>query len=162
MVRCHGVRGRRAGSGAGLAVLAMITWSCAGVPQEVAEEVVVVTLEATAAEGGCARVEPAEATVWRPERPGRPHQVEWVVNDPGSHHWTIERDPAKPGGDHFGRQHVRCDDASPRVRSGLPARLPARGEARWGYRVVLRACGQPAGEPICTVDPTIIIRDQGY
>lgn len=158
---------RLAGGGlmlVGIAV-SLVGGSCSAVEkrnQPISPEdsgVVVVTLSAVAPEDGCARVEPEEVTVWRPGREGRPQQVEWVVSDPGSHHWTIERDLDKPGGDFFGRRHVPCQAGPPSVRSGPPANLPPRGDARWGYRVVLRQCGEPDGEPLCVVDPTIIIKD---
>lgn len=111
------------------------------------------------AEAGCASAEPEEVVIWREKVKGKPHQVEWTVVGDGEYRWVLRRAPGKEGGDHFAQRQIRCGASS--VLSGQPINLPNRGRATWTYLVEVYECPpDPRPEPICVLDPTVIIRDE--
>lgn len=107
-------------------------------------------------EGGeeCLRVHDPSASIQRRRPPSR---VEWQAFDTGEElQWVIEYDEAK-GGDPVlpGRMVIPC-----RLGSGYRSPLPTgTGDARWTYSVSVFRCenGQPRSEPLCMVDPEILI-----
>jgi len=109
-------------------------------------------------EAGCASAEPEEVVIWREEVRGKPHQVEWTVAGNGEYRWVLTRAGEKAGGDHFPRRQIRCGEES--VRSGRPMNLLGEGNATWTYLVEVYECApDPRPEPICVLDPTVIIKD---
>jgi hypothetical protein len=141
---------------AGLTVLGATALSAA--PPDVAP----VTLALVGdGEGPCATVDPEQVTVYVGVPP---HLVEWTVTDKDpSHLWVIEYDGEKPGGtgDQFGAKFRIPCGSQDSVRSGA-----ATKPGLWPYRVSVFQCKEgasapePDAEPICVVDPTVIIKDK--
>lgn len=107
-------------------------------------------------EGGeeCLRVHDPSTSIQRRRPPSR---VQWQEFDTEEElQWVIEFDEAK-GGDPVlpGRMVIPC-----RLGSGYRSPLPTgTGDARWTYSVSVFECenGQPRNEPVCMVDPEILI-----
>ncbi len=123
---------------------------------------VVVTLHATGNEE-CATAAPKEADIWRGNDPNEPHQVRWIAAGHTDYRWWIAHDPEKAAGNnYFGDQEIPCGER--RLDSGPPQHLPppGSGDQKWAYKVALYACPYKAGDaPVCTLDPVIIIKDEG-
>lgn len=110
-------------------------------------------------DAGCASANPATVHVWRSTVPGKPQQVEWTVVGGSDHRWVLTRARDKGAGDHFPPRQIRCGDSS--VRSGPPINLPAAGMVTWQYLVEVYECPpNPRPEPICVLDPAVIIKDR--
>lgn len=134
---------------------------CEGCHRPVGGQVDPVPVELTflGPDAGCAAASPEEVHVWRDSVPGKPRQVEWTVVGDTDHRWVLTRAAAKGAGDHFPRRQIRCGETS--VRSGAPANLPPAGTVTWRYLVEVYECPpNPRPEPICVLDPAVIIKDQ--
>lgn len=116
-----------------------------------------VTLELTSGESACASIDPDSVTIYT--EGANPRAVEWTVTGKSSTQaWVMEYASDKPGASasSFGSSYTIPCGTTDSVRSDL-----ATQTGTWIYRVKVYDCvnGQPSGDPVCTVDPEVIIQD---
>lgn len=144
-----------------MVLVPLVVWglACAhgAPPQERFTEVAVLVVEGEE----CVTLEPDSAEIWRPDVPGRAHQVRWTVRGADSYRVEFEHHADKGGDDFFGKRVLPCRAPERAVTSGLPQRLPPGDgvDEVWDYKVTLYSCEPGAADEICTHDPEILIRD---
>ncbi len=116
-----------------------------------------VTLELTSGDSACASVDPDSVTIYTAG--ANPRAVEWTVTSKSSTQaWVMEYASDKPGASaaSFGSSYTIPCGTTDFVRSNL-----ATQTGTWIYRVKVYDCvnGQPSGDPVCTVDPEVIIQE---
>lgn len=116
-----------------------------------------VTLELTSSDSACASVDPDTVTIYT--EGANPRAVEWTVTSKSSTQaWVMEYASDKPGASaaSFGSSYTIPCGTTDSVQSDL-----ATQTGTWVYRVKVFDCvnGQPSGDPVCTVDPEVIIQE---
>lgn len=115
-----------------------------------------VTLELTLEDSACASVDPDSVTIYTSASPSA---VEWTVTSKSTTQaWVMEYAGDKPGASapSFGASYTIPCGTTDSVTS-----MNAMTTGRWIYRVKVYDCvgGVPSGEPICTVDPEVVIQE---
>lgn len=145
--------------GIAVALLAGAVLLCAGSPlaAQSTGTYAQVTLALTPEDTECASVAPDSVDVYT--RDLNPRAVEWTVTDKDPDHaWVLKYADDKPGADaeEFGLEYEIPCGTTASVRSDL-----ASEPGTWIYRVLVYACveGEPSGEPVCTVDPEVVVKE---
>lgn len=116
-----------------------------------------VTLELTSEDSACASIDPDSVTIYTSTSPSA---VEWTVTGKSSTRaWVMEYASDKPGASapSFGASYTIPCGTTDSVTS-----MNAMTTGLWIYRVKVYDCvgGVPHGDPVCTVDPEVIIEDE--
>lgn len=116
-----------------------------------------VTLEITPEDSACASVDPKSVVIYTAG--GSPRAVEWTVQSKSSTQaWVMAYASDKPGASApgFGSSYTIPCGTTDSVTSD-----DATSTGTWVYRVKVYDCvsGEPSGEPVCTVDPQIVIEE---
>jgi hypothetical protein len=116
-----------------------------------------VALEETSEDFECASINPDSVTIYTATSPSA---VQWTVTDKSTTQaWVMEYAGDKPGASapSFGASYTIPCGTTDSVTS-----MNAMTTGRWIYRVKVYDCvaGVPSGDPVCTVDPVVVIEDE--